>query len=134
MNSILWPISSLNCNAACCLGRFRNIKTIYFSRINTVQKNVMVAHCPKKLLDTPFKEIRLAIQNYISPEERVVMAERAKFLSVIQGVGESEDDFLARLREEARYCDFEKLKTVTNPEEELVKIKLSQVSETLRPN
>ena len=31
--------------------------------------------------------------------------------------------FLARPREEARYCDFEKLKTVTNPEEELVKIK-----------
>ena len=78
---------------------------------------------PKKLLDTPFKDIRLAIQNYISPMERVVTAERAKFLSVVQGVGESDDDFLARLREEARYCDFEKLKTVTNPEEELVQIK-----------
>ena len=78
---------------------------------------------PEKLLDTLFKQIRLAIQNYISPKERVVTAERAKFLSVVQGVGESEDDFLARLREEARYCDFEKLKTVTNPEEELVKIK-----------
>ena len=55
--------------------------------------------------------------------ERVVLAERAKFLSFVQGVGESDDDFLARLREEARYCDFERLKTVTNPEEELVKIK-----------
>ena len=42
---------------------------------------------PKKLLDTLFKEIRLAIQNYISPKERVVTAERAKFLSVVQGVG-----------------------------------------------
>ena len=78
---------------------------------------------PKKWLDTPFKEIRQAIQNYISPKERVETAERAKFLSVVQGVGESNDDFLAGLREEARYCDFEKLKTVTNPEEELVKIK-----------
>ena len=78
---------------------------------------------PKKLLDTPFKEIRLSIQNYISPKERVVTAEKAKILSVVQGVGESDDDFLARLREEARYCDFEKLETVTNPEEELVKIK-----------
>ena len=78
---------------------------------------------PKKLLDTPFKEIRLAIQNYISPKERVVTAERAKFLSVDQGVGESDDNFLARLREEVRYCDFEKLKTVIIPEEELVKIK-----------
>ena len=77
----------------------------------------------KKLLETLFKEIRLAIQNYISPRERVVTAERAEFLSVVQDVGESDDDFLARLREEARYCDFEKFKTVTNPEEELVKIK-----------
>ena len=51
------------------------------------------------------------------------MAEKAKFLSVIQGVVESDDDLLAPLREEARYCDFEKLKTVANPEEELVKIK-----------
>ena len=78
---------------------------------------------PRNLIDKPYKDIRLAIQNYISPKERVVTAERAKFLSVIQGVGESDDDFLARLREEARYCDFEKLKTAANPEEELVKIK-----------
>ena len=64
----------------------------------------------------------MAIQNYISPK-RVVLAERAKFRSVIQGVGESDDDFLARLREEARYCDFEELKTETNPEKDLVKEK-----------
>ena len=78
---------------------------------------------PIKLLATPFKEIRQTIQNYTSPKERVEMAERAKFLSVVQGVGESYDDFLTGLREEARYCDSEKLETVTNPEEELVKIK-----------
>ena len=77
---------------------------------------------PRILIDTPYKDIRLAIQNYFS-KERVVTAERAKFLSVIQGVGESYDDFLARLREEARYCDFEKLKKAANPKEELVKIK-----------
>ena len=77
---------------------------------------------PRNLIDSLYKDIRLAIQNYISPKERVVTAERAKFLSVIQGVGESDDDFLARLREEAHYCDFEKLKTAANPEEELVTI------------
>ena len=77
---------------------------------------------PRNVIDTPYKDIRLAIQNYISPKERVATAERAKLLSVIQGVGESDDDFLARLREEARYCDFEKLKTAANPEEELMKI------------
>ena len=78
---------------------------------------------PRNLIDTPYKDIRLAIQNYISPKERVVTAEKATFLSVIQGEGESDYDFLARLRKEARYCDFEKLKTAANPEEELEKIK-----------
>ena len=79
---------------------------------------------PRNLIDTPYKEIRLETQNYISPNERVVTAERAKFLSVIQSVGESDDDFFARLREEAGYCDFKKLKTAANPEEDLVKTKL----------
>ena len=77
----------------------------------------------RNLLDTPYKDIRLAIQNYNSPKERRVTAEMSKFLFVIQGVGESDYDFLMRLREEARYCDFEKLKTAANPEEELVKKK-----------
>ena len=81
----------------------------------------------RNLMDTPYKDIRLAIQNCNSPKERLVTAEWSKFLFVIQGVGESEYDFLARLREEARYCDFEKLKTAANPEEELVKKSLSQV-------
>ena len=40
----------------------------------------------------------------------------------MQSLGESGDDFLASLTEETRYCDFEKLKTAANPEEELVKI------------
>ena len=80
---------------------------------------------PRNLIDTPYKDIGLAIHNYISPKERVLTAERAKFLSVIQGVGESDNNFLARLKEEARYCDFEKPKTAANPEEELVKIKFT---------
>ena len=48
---------------------------------------------PRNLIDTPYKHIRLAIKNYISPKERVVTAEKAKFLTVIQGVGVSDDDF-----------------------------------------
>ena len=34
---------------------------------------------PRNLIDTPYKDIKLAIQNYISPK-RVVTAERAKFV------------------------------------------------------
>ena len=83
---------------------------------------------PRNLIDTPYKDIRLSIQNYNSPKERIVTAEWAKFPSVIQGLGESDDDFLARLREEARFCDFEKLKTAANPEEELNKLKTKFIS------
>ena len=79
---------------------------------------------PRNLIDIPYKDIRLAIHNYISPKQSVVMTERAKFLSVIQSVWESDDNLLARLRENARYCDFEKLKTAASPEEQFVKIKL----------
>ena len=85
--------------------------------------NIRSLVSPLNWIDTPYKDIRLAIQNYICPKERVVTAERANFLFVVQSVGESYDDFLLRLREEARYCDFEKLKKAANPEEELVKIK-----------
>ena len=77
---------------------------------------------PKKQLDTLFNEIRLVIQKYTSPKERVITAERAKFLSVVQSLGESHHDFLARLSEEARYCDLRTLKTVTNPDDDLLKI------------
>ena len=72
---------------------------------------------PRNLIDTPYKDIRLAIQNYISPKKRAVTSERAKILSVLQSGGESDDDYLARLREEARYFNFEKLKIATKLEE-----------------
>ena len=76
---------------------------------------------PRSLINTPYKDIRLAIQRYNSPKERVLTAKKTNFLSLIQGVVESDDNFLARLSDEARYCDFEKLKTAANSEEELVK-------------
>ena len=76
---------------------------------------------PSNLIDNPYKDNRLAIEIYISPNERVVTVERAKFLSVKERVGKSDDDFLARLGEEAQYCDFKKLKTAANPDKELVK-------------
>ena len=69
---------------------------------------------PRSLIDTPII-IRSATQNYVSPTERVVTAERINFLSVLQGVVESDDHFLARLRKEAQYCDFENSKQRLNP-------------------
>ena len=59
------------------------------------------------------------------------MAEKSTFQSVIKTVGESEDEFQLRLREEARCCDFQKFKTVANPEVEFMKTMIS--SEVMKP-
>ena len=84
----------------------------------------------RNLIDTPYKDIRLLIQNYISTKERVGTAERVKFLSVIQDIGESDDIFSERLGEEARYCDLEKPKTAANHEKGLVKKIISALRDT----
>ena len=73
----------------------------------------------RNLLDTLYKDIRLAVQNFVSPKERVVKAEWSNFLSVIQGVGESDNHFVApprKNREQARYCDIKSFKTAANLE------------------
>ena len=77
---------------------------------------------PKYLIATPYKDISLAIQCYISPKKRVVTSERAKFLSVIPAVVESSDVSLVRLRGESSNCVLEKLRSGTKPEEELMKL------------
>ena len=70
---------------------------------------------PGNLIEASNKDINLAIQSYISPKERVVTAEGAKFLSVIQCVEESDDDFLAPLREDASYVTSKNSKQRPNP-------------------
>ena len=82
---------------------------------------------PGNFIDTPYKGIRLTIQNYSNYK-------RTRFLSVKEVVVESDDEFLARPREEARYCDFEKLKTAANSEEELIKIMFISVLRALKQN
>ena len=54
---------------------------------------------PQILLDTPFKEIRIANQFYLSAKQRISSAEKAKFRSAMQGERESEGNYLSRLRE-----------------------------------
>ena len=61
------------------------------------------------LLDNQFEEIKIAIQNYFSPKERVVTT-KGKISFVIQ-VG---DNCLEPPRDEVCCCDFGKIETVTN--------------------
>ena len=73
---------------------------------------------PKKLLDTSFEETSSSKLYFY---QRVITAERVKFLSLVLNVETLTMFFLARLREDARHCDLQTLQTATNPEEELVK-------------
>ena len=69
---------------------------------------------PRILVDTPHKDIRLVIQNYVFPKEKKVMTEKSKFLSLIQrGTRRRFPGTSQR-----KFFDFKKL------EEVLVKIKI----------
>ena len=78
---------------------------------------------PKKVEDIAFAEIQSTLISYLKPAERLVVAERTMFLSIEQGNAEKEADFLARLREAARYCKFNDLKTCNDPEAELIRLR-----------
>ena len=52
----------------------------------------------------------------------------------MQSVGESDAGFIARLREESRFCDFKKFETITNPERLFIKENLSHDWGTWRNN
>ena len=90
--------------------------------INAIKKlNSLVA--PNRLSDLKFDQIERHIETYIKPRERLVVAERTNFLSTSQKPDENAEDFLARLREAARYCDFGKIKTAPDPEAEMIRLR-----------
>ncbi|MEL7079445.1 MAG: hypothetical protein AAGM46_26445, partial [Cyanobacteria bacterium J06582_2] len=79
-------------------------------------KKVKSLVAPTKLETMPFKDIATVLENYLQPRKRLVIAEQTKFVAITQKNGESSGDFLARLREAARFCEFANLKTVADPE------------------
>ena len=70
-----------------------------------------------------FNEIHDVVRDYCRVREQVVVAERAVFLSAVQNRKESNDDFLERLRETARYCNFSELQSTADAEEGMIRIK-----------
>ena len=54
------------------------------------------------------------------PKKRLVVAERVKFMSMIQEIDESIIKYLHRLRNASRYCEFEKLGQEEQPTEEVL--------------
>ena len=53
----------------------------------------------------------------------MVVAERAKLLSVVQNQGRSEDDFHGRLRETARYFSVSELKQTADAKDKTLRMK-----------
>ena len=78
-----------------------------------------------------FIDIRKDLINYLKPQERLLVAERTGFLQMSQGGEEAETDYLAKLREAARYCKFVDLKFIVGLRDRESKLKLL---EALRAN
>ena len=82
---------------------------------------------PRIIEDMKFRDIRKDLLKYLKPEERLVVAERTAFLQMSHGGEEAEIDYLARIREAARYCKFVDLKASLDPEDEMTRLQLIAV-------
>ena len=78
---------------------------------------------PKELEEMPFNDIETVLKTYLEPQQRLVMAEQTTFVSLSQMQQETKSDFLARLRETAKHCQFDKLKTATDTSEYMVRLR-----------
>ena len=70
-----------------------------------------------------FNKIEPVLENYLQPRKRLVIAEQTKFVAITQRNGESSGDFLARLKEAARYCELGNLKTIADPEAYMIRLR-----------
>ena len=78
---------------------------------------------PTKVETVAFNGIETVLENYLQPRKRLVIAEQTKFVAITQRNGESSGDFLARLKEAARYCEFGNLKTIADPEAYMIRLR-----------
>ena len=76
----------------------------------------------KDITQLNFADIKKAVEEYIEPRKRLIIADRTHFLQMKQNAGESEVDFLTRLNDASTHCNWDSLKK-ENPCEELVKLR-----------
>jgi hypothetical protein len=89
----------------------RKITDNFMSRcgLDALEKLISIVQ-PRKLEEMKFAEIEVAITKYLAPEKRLVIAERTNFFNTRQIQCEKINDYLARLRESARHCEFDDFK------------------------
>lgn len=76
--------------------------------VDAIRRVSVMAH-PKNLENMKFEDIRIVIMAAIRPQKKLVIAERVKFLSLHQGATEGVQRFVERLRQAAKFCEFDKL-------------------------
>jgi len=79
---------------------------------------------PQKVEDLPFLEIKKKVDEFLEPTKKLVVAERAQFYARRQMIGENVSQFVVALRKAAENCEFEKLKDVIDPSQEMIKMGL----------
>ena len=82
---------------------------------------------PKVLEEMNFEEIKNLVLEKLQPKKKLVIAERTQFLSMRQTEAEDVRDYVHRLRNGARFCDFHKLgaaNTTQSAEDELLQMRL----------
>ena len=80
---------------------------------------------PRNLEELTLKEIGEVIKRNIRPKKGLVIEERTKFLEIRPHLDESIVQFVHRLKESVRYCDFERLGSgEITTEDELIILRL----------
>ena len=90
-------------------------------------RQVSTMASPQILEDMLFKDIRQLIMTNLQPKKRLVIAERTRFLATTQGSAEDVCQYSQRLREAAKFCDFNLLNTATatqSAEDEFIQMRL----------
>ena len=104
------------------------VTDLFLSRVGLeALKKITLMAQPKDIEQMPFDEIQQLIVDNIRPKKKITLAERTKFLSMKQEQGESVQDYSRRLRDGARFCDFNSLNSATAPqtaEDELILMRL----------
>ena len=91
--------------------------------ISALQKLQYVV-APEKLENMTFSAIESSLQQYLKPRKRLIIAERTCFHLLRQQPEESVANFTLRLRQGIQYCDFDELKSSSNPTEEMMLVGL----------
>ena len=108
--------------------RTRRITDFFISSagISAVHK-VAIMCKPLVLENMKFEEIKAIIMKNIKPHKKVVLAERAYFMRIVQEKDESILSYLHRLREKAQFCEFDMLnsdKSIQSAENDLIQMRL----------